>query len=157
MKHQVRQRLVPIMTAMLAYASWDIIDQRILQPRQPVIGGYVVDWAVAGLAGLTTYTIVQLQKKRALRRAAEQASPTINPLILDHIAQSSRVLNDYLADIQDAIGDSITLEGTQQQRLLRKAMVDVHHAQAILDEMSSLVDTPRTTPPPPEQLIMQQS
>lgn len=157
MRQRIKRRLWPLLVgAISGYIAWDIVDQTVLQPRAPLWGGYLLDWGVAGLVGLSTLWLVE--RRRSHTPAVIHAAGTtqhVNPVVLEQIAASVDSLDSVLKDIHAAIGVALEAEGLVQHRQLRQAMVDVHHAASLSDEIAGLVAMPRSAaPPPPEQLAI---
>jgi hypothetical protein len=140
---------------MSGYIAWDIVDQTLLQPRSPLWGGYLLDWGVAGLFGLTSVWAVERWRAHADQAKEIAAAPRINPAILEHIANSVQELDAKLNDLNDAVGAALSEDGPARVRHLRHAMIAIHHAQSLNDEIAGLAAAPRLqAPPPPEQLVI---
>jgi hypothetical protein len=141
---------------MSGYIAWDIVDQTLLQPRSPLWGGYLLDWGVAGLVGLTSVWVAERWRAHVdHRRHDDPVAPRINPAILEHIASSVQELDAKLNDLNDAVGAALGDEGPGRIRHLRHAMIAIHHAQSLNDEIAGLAAAPRQpAPPPPEQLVI---
>jgi hypothetical protein len=157
MKFRLRRRWWPWLAgAMAGYIAWDILDQTMLQPRAGLLGGYFLDWGVVGLVGFTTILIVQrrLDQSHAVIHDPS-ASTRINPLVLEHILSAARALDMELGEINSSVGKAMGEESLQQQRSLRQAMIAVHNAQSLNDEIAGLLAAPRAAaPPPPDQLAV---
>ncbi len=155
MKFRLRQAWWPWLAgAMTGYIAWDILDQTVLQPRTGLLGSYFLDWGVVGLVSFTTIMIVQRRlEPPAIHDPA--TSMRINPLVLDHILSAAQALDMELGEINSAVGKAITEDSLQQQRSLRQAMIAVHNAQSLNDEIAGLLAAPRAAaPPPPDQLAV---
>ena len=156
MRHRIRPQVWPLLLgAMSGYIAWDIVDQTLLQPRSPLWGGYLLDWGVAGLFGLTTVWIAGRWRAHAGQPSETASAPRINPAILEHIASSVQELDAKLNDLNDAVGAALSEDGAARIRHLRHAMIAIHHAQSLNDEIAGLAAAPRPpAPPPPEQLVI---
>ncbi|GAA5526939.1 hypothetical protein [Herpetosiphon gulosus] len=156
MKVSLNRRWFPLLGAFAAYIAWDLVDHQVLTPRSPVWLCYLIDWGVAGMAGWSIFLLLerQYQHKKPLIDAS-----TINlpPAVFAQLTQAAQGLQGEIQELQQAIGNSINEEGIQQQRSLRQALVASYRAQAILEEVSGIVDKPQVAPPPVEQLITQRS
>ena len=141
---------------MSGYIAWDIVDQTLLQPRSPLWGGYLLDWGVAGLVGLTSVWAAERWRAHLDHlRHDDPVAPRINPAILEHIASSVQELDAKLNDLNDAVGAALSDDGPARIRHLRHAMIAIHQAQSLNDEIAGLAATPRLpAPPPPEQLVI---
>ncbi|KPL85393.1 MULTISPECIES: hypothetical protein [Herpetosiphon] len=156
MKLSLNRRWFPLLGAFAAYIAWDLVDHQILTPRSPAWLCYMIDWGVAGMAGWSIFVLLERQYQRAIPMVD---STTINlpPAVFAQLTQAAQSLQSEIQELQQAIGNSINEEGIQQQRNLRQALVASYRAQAILEEVSGIVDKPQVTPPPVEQLITQRS
>ena len=157
MKFRLRRRWWPWLAgAMTGYIAWDILDQTMLQPRAGLLGGYLLDWGVVGLVSFTTMVLFQRRSKPPEQAIHDPTrSVRVNPLILEHILSAAKALDQELDEINGAVGKAMAEDSLQQQRSLRQAMIAVHNAQSLNDEIAGLVAAPRAgTPPPPEQLAV---
>jgi hypothetical protein len=141
---------------MSGYIAWDIVDQTLLQPRSPLWGGYLLDWGVVGLVGLTSVWAAERWRAHLDHlRHDDPVAPRINPAILEHIASSVQELEAKLNDLNDSVGAALSDDGPARIRHLRHAMIAIHHAQSLNDEIAGLAAAPRLpAPPPPEQLVI---
>ncbi len=155
MKFRLRQAWWPWLAgAMTGYIAWDILDQTVLQPRTGLLGSYFLDWGVVGLVSFTTIMIVQRRLEPPVIHDPA-TSMRINPLVLDHILSAAQALDMELGEINSAVGKAMTEDSLQQQRSLRQAMIAVHNAQSLNDEIAGLLAAPRAAaPPPPDQLAV---
>ena len=139
---------------MTGYIAWDILDQTVLQPRAGPLGSYMLDWGVVGLVSFTTILMLQRRLVPPVQHDPA-ASQRISPVVLDHILSAARALDMELGEINSAVGKAMGEESLTQQRSLRQAMIAVHNAQSLNDEIAGLVAAPRAAaPPPPEQLAV---
>ncbi|HEY1016416.1 MAG TPA: hypothetical protein VGE07_27145 [Herpetosiphonaceae bacterium] len=143
----------PWMTVGLGlYAAWDIVDQTVLLPRAPLLGGYALDWAVAGLAGAVAATLLARRQRRApvpspLAEAAQSRAAAVSA----HISALNEALGETLGEISSEAGAAMEVQGDDQQRALRRVILAVHRAQSLCDELAGMSASPRFAAPPPSQ------
>lgn len=146
----------PWVTAGLGlYAAWDIVDQAVLQPRAPILGGYALDWAVAGLAGAVAAALVARRQRQAppppaLAESAQSRAAAVSA----HIGALNESLGETLGEIGSEAGSAMEAQGDDQQRALRRVILAVHRAQSLCDELAGMVANPRSAAPPPNQEML---
>lgn len=144
MFHKTR-RWWPLLGALGGYIAWDIIDQTILQPRNPLIDGYLVDWGVAGLTGLATFMIVQRRHQRRTQPSLDSDDSSATQQALSaRIAAAVTDLDHWLREIDQHTYSLNDTTDTAQLRAVKGIMLAVHQAQSLADEIAGLSSAPRT-------------
>jgi signal transduction histidine kinase len=66
-----RVRWIWLLAGMVIYAAWDAVDQQILTPLDPILGGFGIDWGVIAVIGVALMLIVSDWEDRQLARLEE--------------------------------------------------------------------------------------
>src|SRR5262249_38857559 len=58
------------------YIAWDVVDQTVLIPYHPIVGGFGIDWTAVGVLSVALMLIVSHRQDRQLARLEAQIERT---------------------------------------------------------------------------------
>jgi len=59
------------------YIAWDVVDQTVLIPFYPIIGGFGIDWVTVAILGVALMLIISHRQDRQLARLEAQIARTV--------------------------------------------------------------------------------